>query len=102
MTTGREHGDSVAAATTLDTIEVRSEFESIVADLIWHHRPKVESPAEILGRLLTVTPGVLLMEELQSLDDQALTPDERLIYLHLWQRCSAWVNAQAADTQPLV
>lgn len=97
MTTGRGHGDSIGAAKTLDTVEVRSAFESIVADLIWHHRPKTESPGEILGRLLTIAPGALLMEELQSLDDQALTPDERLIYLHLWQRCSAWVNAQAAD-----
>ncbi len=81
---------------TADTADVRSRFDEIVADMLWHYRPKTETTAELLGRLLAVTPGIELMRELRAIKPDDLEPDQRLIHAHLWERCVAWVTDQAA------
>ncbi len=78
---------STSPADCADTAEVRSQFEAIVADMLWHHRPKTETTPELLGRLLAVTPGIELMRELQAINADDLEPDQRLIHTHLWERC---------------
>lgn len=94
MTTSRRQRSE--SGTHMPDSQVRSRFESIVADLLWHHSPKTESPAELLGRLLAFPPGIELMSELRAIDANELATDQRLIYAHLWERCVGWVTDQAA------
>lgn len=91
-----ERHPSTDAGIHVPDSQVRSQFEAIIADLLWHHSPLAEPPAEKLGRLLAFPPGVELMSELRTIDADDLTSDQRLIYTHLWERCVGWVTDQAA------
>ena len=104
---------------------LESQFQSIVAEGIWPDIaeppgiaeadvwpegdtwrevevwPDVDMPAPVppgqrLGELLAHELGPDLVRALADIDAAELEPDERLMYLHLWERCSAWVQDQSA------
>jgi len=98
---------------------LESQFQSIVAEGIWPEVPEVEvwpevdtwlevdvwpeveipapvPPGQRLGQLLAHEVGPDLVRSLDDIDAAELDADERLMYLHLWERCSAWIQDQAA------
>ena len=79
-----------------DSSAVQSQFEAIIADIVWQHSISTHPVQMRLGELLAFPPGPKLLDELRRINASELAPDQRLIYAHLWERCVGWVNDQAA------
>lgn len=84
------------SAQTADSQEVRSQFEVIIADMVWRNSVADYPIKERLGELLAFPIGMDLLHQLRDIKPATLEPDQRLIYLHLWERCVGWVTDQAA------
>jgi hypothetical protein len=76
--------------------DIDARFQAIVAEHAWFEAVRQVPPDERVDKLLAAPVGIDLMSELRLIDPNQLDSGQRLTYTHLWERCVAWVNDQAA------
>lgn len=84
------------SAVTWD-FDLESRFARIIAENELFADISATPPDERLPLLLTAPIGLELMAQLQMLTLTDLDAAARLDVAHLWERCVAWVTAQAAE-----
>jgi len=62
-----------------DSGAVQSQFEAIIADIVWQHSISTHPVQIRLGELLAFPPGPTLLDELRRINASELEPDQRLI-----------------------